>query len=271
MPAPFVRGVLATEHRRCAVVSPHLDQMVEDVDRFLRVPIDREVVYEQQRDFQVVPDLLCVPGQVLTLEHGKTVQHLAVVHELAPDVPPAGLDAAGCKEVRLPRVGNPVDTHILPVSHEGEGMHLPDRAVIVDPAVAGLAALDSGVPVQDGTQPEVDEEAVVSGLQVLVLQYFPDELDRRVVRKLRAAGDLVQPSRHERESQDIQHLVDVSQRLLHRAPPSSCRRSRFSKVYRESSSLNVPVTGLSSIGLRRLASKASGLPCGPYEAIVFAT
>ena len=96
MPAPFVRSVLATEHRRCAVVRPHLGQM-EDVGHFLRIQVDRDVVYEQQRDFRVIPDLLRVPGQVLPLEHGKAVQHLAVVHELSSDVPPAGLDAASCK------------------------------------------------------------------------------------------------------------------------------------------------------------------------------
>lgn len=52
MSVPFIRRVLAIEHRRCAVVSPHLDQVVEGVDRFFRIPVDREVVYEQQLDFQ---------------------------------------------------------------------------------------------------------------------------------------------------------------------------------------------------------------------------
>lgn len=140
--------------------------MVEDVDRFLRVSVDCEVVYKQKLDLRIVLDLLHVLGQILTLQNGKTVKEIAVVHELASEVLSAGLDATGCQEVGFSCICHAVDSDILPVIHEREGEHLLDSAVVVNPAVACSEVLNSGISIEHGAEPQVRFETAVPGFQI---------------------------------------------------------------------------------------------------------
>ena len=83
--------------------------MVQDLDPFLGITADREVINEQQLDPCIVPDPLTVLIQIfLPVEDDQFVQQIAIVYKLAAVIAPACLYTTGRQEIRYCCRGSPV-------------------------------------------------------------------------------------------------------------------------------------------------------------------
>ena len=80
---------------------PQFNEMVQDLDPFLGVSADSEVINEQQLDPCIVPDPLAVLVQIfLPVEDDQFVQQIAIVYKLAAVIAPACLYTTGRQENR---------------------------------------------------------------------------------------------------------------------------------------------------------------------------
>ena len=91
--------------------------MVQDLDPFLGVSADSEIINEQQLDTCIVPDPLVVLAQIfLPVEDDQFIQQIAIVYKLTAVIAPTCLYTTGRQEIGLARAGNSIDPYILPVS-----------------------------------------------------------------------------------------------------------------------------------------------------------
>lgn len=95
--APLIGSVLVADHGGGSAIGPRLGQSVEDVDGFLRVLVDCEVIDEKELDLQVILQLAFVTGVVVPAEPQHVFHEFRILDELASDLPPAGLHT-GCAE-----------------------------------------------------------------------------------------------------------------------------------------------------------------------------
>lgn len=86
--------------------------MVQDLDPFLGVSADSEVINEQQLDPCIVPDPLAVLVQIfLPVEDDQFVQQIAIVYKLAAVIVPACLYTTGRQEIGLACASDSIDPY----------------------------------------------------------------------------------------------------------------------------------------------------------------
>ena len=113
--------------------------MVQDLDPFLGVSADREVINEQQLDPRIIPDPLAVLVQIfLPVENNQFVQQVAIVHKLTAVITPACLYTTGRQEIRLASTGDSINPYILSVLSEVEFQDLFNSGIIIDATIAGF-------------------------------------------------------------------------------------------------------------------------------------
>ena len=131
----------------CPKVIPQFNEMVQDLDPFLGVSADSEVINEQQLDPCIVPDPLTVLVQIfLPVEDDQFVQQIAIVYKLAAVIAPACLYTAGRQEIGLACAGDSIDPYILPVLSEVEFQDLFNSGIIIDATVTGFQVLSHSPP-----------------------------------------------------------------------------------------------------------------------------
>ena len=120
-------------------VIPQFNEMVQDLDSFLRVSADSEVIDEQQLDPRIIPDSLTVLVQIfLSVKDDQFVQQIAIAYKLAAVIAPARLYTTGRRETGLARAGDSIDSHILPVLSEVKFQDLFNSGIIIDASIAGF-------------------------------------------------------------------------------------------------------------------------------------
>ena len=113
--------------------------MVQDLDPFLRVSTDSEVINEQQLDPCIISNSLAVFVQIyLPVGDDQFVHQIAIVYKLAAVITPACLYTTGRQEIGLACAGDSLDSHILPVLSEMELQDLFNSGIIIDATIAGF-------------------------------------------------------------------------------------------------------------------------------------
>ena len=116
--------------------------MVQDLDPFLGVSADSEVINEQQLDPCIVPDPLTVLIQIfLPVENNQLVQQVAIVYKLTAVITFARFYTTGRQEIRLACAGDSIDPDVLLVLSEMKFQDLINGGIIVDASVAGFQIL----------------------------------------------------------------------------------------------------------------------------------
>ena len=111
--------------------------MVQDLDPFLGVSADSEVIDEQQLDPCIVSDPLTILVQVfLAVEDDQFVQQVTIVYELTTVITSACFHTTGRQEIRLAGTGDSIDPDVLPVLSEMKFQDLINGGIIVDASVA---------------------------------------------------------------------------------------------------------------------------------------
>ena len=137
--SPFIWRVLTTKKGGSPKVIPKLQQMIEDLDPFLRIPADCKIIDEEKLDPRIVLNAFTIPVQVfLPIQNDQFVQQVAVINELTAVVPAARFYAAGGKEIRFACSCDSINTDILTILRKVKFKYLLYCSIIIDPSISGL-------------------------------------------------------------------------------------------------------------------------------------
>ena len=151
--------------------------MVQDLDPFLRIPADGEVINEQKLDPCIVPDPLTVLIQVfLAVEDNQFVQQVTIVYELTTVITSACFHTTGRQEIRLAGTGDSIDPDVLPVLSKVEFQNLINSDIIIDTPVTGFQVLGCSAFVDQTAEPQICFKSLIDGFYVLRFQNLTDEL-----------------------------------------------------------------------------------------------
>ena len=161
--------------------------MVQDLDPFLGVSADREVINEQQLDPRIIPDPLAVLVQIfLPVENNQFVQQVAIVHKLTAVITPACLYTTGRQEIRLASTGDSINPYILSVLSKVEFQDLFNSGVIIDATIAGFQFFSHSTLIDQAAEPQVRFKPLIEGFYVLRLQDLTKELQSGIAAEFRA-------------------------------------------------------------------------------------
>jgi len=184
---PFIWRILAGEEGGGPKVIPKFYEMVQDLDPFLGISADSEVINEQQLNPCIVPDPLTVLVQIfLPVENNQFVQQIAIVYKLTAVITPACFHTTGRQEIGLASTGDSIDPHILPVLSEVEFQDLFNSGIIIDAPVTGFQILRHSPLIDQAAEPQIGFKPLIEGFYVLRLQDLTKELQSGIAAEFRA-------------------------------------------------------------------------------------
>ena len=206
--------------------------MVQDLDPFLGVSADREVVNEQQLDPRIIPDPLAVLVQIfLPVENNQFVQQVAIVHKLTAVITPACLYTTGRQEIRLASTGDSINPYILSVLSKVEFQDLFNSGVIIDATIAGFQFFSHSTLIDQAAEPQVRFKPLIEGFYVLRLQDLTKELQSGIAAELEAVLNEYAGLREQAQGVDPVHLYEARQAI--RPDKEQEAENRAQQVYGE--------------------------------------
>src|SRR5699024_10150870 len=161
--------------------------MIQNLDPFLGIPADSEIINEQQLDPCIVPDPLTVLIQIfLPVENDQFVQQVTIVYELTTVITSACFHTTGRQEIRLAGTGDSIDPDVLPVLSEMKFQDLINGGIIVDASVAGFQILGQSTFIDQAAEPQICFKPVVECFYVLRFQNLTDKLQSGIAAEFRA-------------------------------------------------------------------------------------
>ncbi len=151
--------------------------MVQDLDPFLRIPADGEVINEQKLDPCIVLNHFTVLAQIfLTVEDNQFIQQIAVVYKLTAVIAPTCFYTTGRQKVGLACASHSIDPDVLPVLSKVEFQNLINSDIIIDTPVTGFQVLGCSAFVDQTAEPQICFKSLIDGFYVLRFQNLTDEL-----------------------------------------------------------------------------------------------
>lgn len=140
--------------------------MVQNLDLFLGVSADSEVINEQQLDPRIVSDSLTIFVQIfLPVDNNQFVQQVAKVYKLTTVITPAGFFVADRQEVGLARTGDSINPHIMPVLSKVKFQDMFNSGIIIDASVTGFQVLSRSPLVDRAAEPQIGFKSLIEGLR----------------------------------------------------------------------------------------------------------
>ena len=218
--SPFIRRILAGEKGGGPKVIPQFNEMVQDLDPFLGVSADSEIINEQQLDTCIVPDPLAVLAQIfLPVEDDQFIQQIAIVYKLTAVIAPTCLYTTGRQEIGLARAGNSIDPYILPVFSKVKFQDLFNSGIIIDAPVAGFRFSTTAPLLIRLLSRRLVSNRLLRGFYVLRLQDLTNELQSGIAAEFRTFRQFCEMPGGYRQAQCVQHLIDIGSLILHSRPP----------------------------------------------------